>query len=80
MNRYYRIKTTWEPSISGVDGAQVVMTPKEFEDMAMYEKIRDFFNGVTADKEPKFKYFLIANKKPDFKVEFQCMRMKKRPS
>lgn len=78
MNRYYQIHTTWEPGISGVDGAQVVISPENLEDKAIYEKIDDFFNGVTADKEPKFKYFLTANKKPEFKVEFRCMKAKKK--
>lgn len=78
MDRYYRIGTTWEPSISGVDGAQVVIMPEGFEDKELYEKIRDFFIGTTTDKKPKFKYFLTSDKKPKFEIEFQCMKAKKK--
>lgn len=76
MNRYYRINITWDPSISGVDGAQVVIFPEGFEDKGMHEKICDFFNGEISDKDSRFKYFLTANKKPDFNVVFQCMQVK----
>jgi hypothetical protein len=63
MNRYYRIKTTWEPSISGVYGAQDVMTPKEFEDMAMYEKNKRFFQWSDCRQRAEIQVFFNRQQK-----------------
>lgn len=71
LNKYYRMRTDSNPDVVGVtDNYQVEIVKSGFEDKELYERIRGFFNS----KE----YRSREDKKPEFEVEIQCVKARKK--